>query len=61
VRKNGPFIGVVTSLVLLIAVAVWQFSILTSDVRIGGPYAGKLAERSLDDSKVRPAIAVSPR
>src|SRR5262249_47253754 len=33
--KNGPFIGFVASLLVLIAVALWQFSVLTSDVRVG--------------------------
>ena len=29
--KNGPFIGFVASLLVLIAIALWQFSVLTSD------------------------------
>ena len=37
--KNGPFIGFVASLLVLIAIALWQFSVLTSDSRLSGPYA----------------------
>jgi hypothetical protein len=56
--RNGPFIGFVASLLVLIAVAVWQFSVLTSDTRIGGfkPETGPL-----DGNQVRPALSRSSR
>jgi len=60
--KNGPFIGFVASLLVLIAVAVWQFSILTSDARLGGPYAaGKSESGPLDSDQVTPALSRSPK
>jgi hypothetical protein len=53
--KNGPFIGFVASLLVLIAVALWQFSVLTSDDLVGGkPESGPL-----DSNQVQPAR--SPR
>ena len=58
--KNGPFIGFVASLLVLIAVAVWQFSVLTSNARVGGPYAGGKSESGpLDSNQIKPAR--SPR
>ncbi len=58
--KNGPFIGFVASLLVLIAVAVWQFSVLTSDARVGGIHAGGKPESGpLDGNQVKPAR--SPR
>jgi hypothetical protein len=60
--KNGPFIGLVASLLVLIAVALWQFSVLTSDGRFGGPYAGgKPDSGPLDSSQVKPALSRSPK
>jgi len=60
--KNGPFIGLVASLLVLIAVAVWQFSVLTSDTRLGGPYAaGKSDSGPLDSNQVKPALSKSPK
>jgi hypothetical protein len=53
--RNGPFIGFVASLLVLIAVALWQFSVLTSDTRVGGkPESGPP-----DRNQVNPAR--SPR
>jgi hypothetical protein len=56
--RNGPFIGFVASLLVLIAVALWQFSVLTSDTRIGGfkPESGPL-----DSNQVKPALSRSSR
>jgi hypothetical protein len=59
--KNGPFIGFVASLLVLIGVAVWQFSVLTSDTRLGGPYAGKSESGPLDSNQVKPALSRSPK
>lgn len=60
--KNGPFIGVVASLLALIAVALWQFSVLTSNGRLGGPYAGGKPESGpLDSNQVKPALSRSPK
>ena len=60
--KNGPFIGFVASLLALIAVALWQFSVLTSDGRLGGPYAGGAQESGpLDSNQVKPALSRSPK
>jgi hypothetical protein len=56
--KNGPFIGFVASLLVLIAVAVWQFSVLTSDARVG---SSKLESGPLDSTQVKPALARSPK
>jgi hypothetical protein len=56
--KNGPFIGFVASLLMLIAVAVWQFSVLTSDARVGGyPAGGKAESGVLDHDQVKPALS----
>ena len=56
--RNGPFIGFVASLLVLIAVALWQFSVLTSDTRIGGfkPESGPV-----DANQVKPALSRSSR
>ena len=60
--KNGPFIGFVASLLVLIAVAVWQFSVLTSDASLGGYHAsGKPENGPLDNNQVKPALSKSPR
>ena len=60
--KNGPFIGFVASLLVLIAAAVWQFSVLTSDVRLGSPYAaGKSETGPLDSQQIKPALSRSPK
>jgi hypothetical protein len=60
--KNGPFIGFVASLLVLIAVAVWQFSVLTSDARLGGPYAGGKSESGpFDSNQVKPALSRSAK
>jgi hypothetical protein len=56
--KNGPFIGFVASLLVLIAVAVWQFSVLTSDSRVG---SAKPESGPLDGNQVKPALARSPK
>ena len=56
--KNGPFIGFLVSLLVLIAVAVWQFSVLTSDARLSGPYAGgKPVSGPLDSKQAKPALS----
>lgn len=58
--KNGPFIGFVASLLVLIAVALWQFSVLTSDAPVGGHHTtGKPESEPLDSSQAKPAR--SPR
>ena len=60
--KNGPFIGFVASLLVLIAVALWQFSVLTSDGRLGGRYAGGAQESGpFDSNQVKPALSRSPK
>jgi len=60
--KNGPFIGFVASLLVLIAVALWQFSVLTSNSRHSGPYAGGKSESGpLDSNQVKPALSRSPK
>lgn len=60
--KNGPFIGFVASLLVLIAVAVWQFSALTSDARLGGYHAGgKPESEPLDSNQVKSALSRLPR
>lgn len=60
--KNGPFIGFVASLLVLIAIAFWQFSVLTSDSRLSGPYAaGKPESGPLDSNQVKPALSRSPK
>jgi hypothetical protein len=58
--KNGPFIGFVASLLVLIAVALWQFSVLTSNARLSGPYASSKSENGpLDSNQVKPALSRS--
>ena len=42
----------------LIAVAVWQFSVLTSDARVG---IAKPESGPLDGNQVKPALARSPK
>jgi hypothetical protein len=60
--KNGPFIGFVASLLVLIAVALWQFSVLTSNSRLSGPDAGGKSESGpLDSNQVKPALSRSPK
>ena len=60
--KNGPFVGFVASLLVLIAVAVWQFSALTSNARLSGPYASGKSERGpLDSNQAKPALSRSPK
>lgn len=60
--RNGPFIGLVASLLVLIAVAVWQFSVLTSDARPGGHYASGTPERGpFDSNQVKPALSRLPK
>jgi hypothetical protein len=59
--KNGSFIGFVASLLVLIAVAVWQFSVLTSDARLGSPYADKSESGPLDSKRIEPALSKSPK
>lgn len=60
--KNGPFVGFVASLLVLIAVAVWQFSVLTSDARLGGYHAGGKSESGpFDSNQVKPALQQSPK
>ena len=59
--KNGPFIGFVASLLVLIAIALWQFSVLTSDTRLSGPSASsRLESGPLDAQRAKPALARSP-
>jgi hypothetical protein len=57
--KNGPFIGFVTSLLVLIAVAVWQFSVLTLDARHLA--TGQPETSPLDSNQVKPALSRSPK
>jgi hypothetical protein len=60
--NNGPFIGIVASLLLLLAVALWQFSVLTSDGHFDGRFAGGKQESGpLDRSQVTPALSRSPK
>lgn len=65
--KNGPFIGFVASLLVLIAVALWQFSVLASNSRLSSPYAGgpygngKSESGPLDSNQVKPALSRSPK
>ena len=60
--KNPPLIGVVASLLVLLAVALWQLSVLTSDGRLGGPYPGGKPENGpIDNNQVKPALSQSPK
>jgi hypothetical protein len=60
--KNGPFIGFVASLLVLIAAALWQFSVLTSDVSSGSyRAAAKPDSGPLDSNQVKPALSRAPK
>ena len=60
--KNRPFIGIAASLLALISVAVWQFSVLTSDARLGGPPAhGNPESWPLDTNQVKPGLSRSAK
>ena len=60
--KNGPFFGIVTSLLVLIAVAIWQFTVLTSDSGPGGRRtAGPPDAAPLDNGQIKPALSVPPK
>ena len=60
--KNGPFIGIGASLLALIAVADWQFSVLASDSRLGGHYAGGEPESGpFDTNQVKPGLSWSAK
>jgi hypothetical protein len=60
--KNGPFFGIVTSLLVLIAVAIWQFTVLTSDGGLGGRHTASPHEANpLDNGQLKPALSVSPK
>jgi hypothetical protein len=59
--KNGPFIGFVASLLVLIAIALRQFSVLALDAHLSSPSAsGKSESGPLDSNQVRPALSRSP-
>jgi len=61
-EENGPFIGFVASLSVLIALALWQFSVLTSDAHFSNPSAsGKPESGPLDSNQVRSALSRSPK
>jgi hypothetical protein len=60
--KNGPFFGIVTSLLVLIAVAIWQFTVLTSDGGLGGRRTAAPAEATpLENGQIKPTLSVSPK
>ena len=60
--KDGPFIGIAASPFALIAVAVWQLSVLASDPRLGGHYAsGEPESGPFDTNQVKPALSWSAK